>query len=118
MNIFLNVFTAVFLLGILSITLMVNYFFITEIIMGRRKKGKDKNKLDIILRNLGEWDEIDAKPKENNMSKVNFLLQKLHDLRVLRSSCSDSNEGDFRVHLPEKDWDEIQRLVKEMRERP
>ena len=54
--------------------------------------------------------------RENNMSKVNFLLQKLHDLRVLRSSCSDSNEGDFRVHLPEKDWDEIQRLVKEMRE--
>ena len=114
MNIFLNVFTAIFLLGILSITLMVNYFFLSEIILGRRRN--DKNKLDTILRNLGEWDEIDAKPKENNMSKVNFLLQKLHDLRVLRSSCSDSNEGDFRVHLHEEEFNEIQKLVKEMRE--
>ena len=114
MNIFLNVFTAIFLLGILSILLMVNYFFLTEIILGRRRK--DKNKLDTILRNLGEWDEIDAKPKENNMSKVNFLLQKLHDLRVLRSSCSDSNEGDFRVHLHEEEFNEIQKLVKELKE--
>ena len=111
---FLNVLNAVFLLGILSITLMVNYFFLTEIILGRRRK--DKNKLDTILRNLGEWDEIDAKPKENNMSKVNFLLQKLHDLRVLRSSCSDSLEGEFRVHLHEEEFNEIQKLVKEMRE--
>ena len=50
------------------------------------------------------------------MSKVNFLLQKLDDLRVLRSSCSDSNEGDFSVHLCEREWDEIQKLLKEMRE--
>ena len=50
------------------------------------------------------------------MSKVNFLLQKLHDLRVLRSSCSDSIEGRFRVHLDEVEWNEIQKLVKEMKE--
>lgn len=51
------------------------------------------------------------------MSEVNFLLQKLHDVRVLRSSCSDSHEGKFRVHLPEEEWDEIQKLVKELREK-
>ena len=50
------------------------------------------------------------------MSKVNFLLQKLHDLRVLRSSCSDSNEGDFMFHRHEEEFNEIQKLVKEMRE--
>lgn len=52
------------------------------------------------------------------MIEVNFLLQKLHDVRVLRSSCSDSYEGKFRVHLPEEEWDEIQKLVKELREKP
>jgi len=46
------------------------------------------------------------------MSNTNLLLQKLRDIRVLRSSCSESYEGEFRVHLPEKEWDEIQELVK------
>jgi hypothetical protein len=59
---------------------------------------------------------ISSSSRRRNMSKVNFLLQKLHDLRVLRSSCSDSNEGDFRVHLHEEEFNEIQKLVKEMRE--
>jgi len=49
------------------------------------------------------------------MNKIETLLQKLHDLRVLRSSCEDSNEGEFRVHVPEKDFDEIMKLVGEMR---
>ena len=49
-----------------------------------------------------------------NVPIVNELVLRLSRIRVLRSSCSDSNEGEFRVHLPEKDWDEIQRLVKEM----
>ena len=62
MNIFLNVFTAIFLLGILSILLMVNYFFLTEIILGRRRK--DKNKLDTILRNRCDngWSEVENPP--------------------------------------------------------
>lgn len=51
-----------------------------------------------------------------NVPIANELILRLSRVRVLRSSCSDSNEGDFRVHLPERDWDEIQRLVKEMRE--
>lgn len=49
-----------------------------------------------------------------NMSELEHLLQKLRDIRVLRSSCSESNVGEFRVHLPEKDWDEIQKLVREL----
>ena len=50
------------------------------------------------------------------MSEVKNLLQKLRDIRVLRSSCSESYEGEFRVHLPEKEWDEIQELVRVLRE--
>lgn len=66
-----------------------------------------------------EWKEELRKFKgETQMSEVNFLLQKLHDVRVLRSSCSDSHEGKFRVHLPEEEWDEIQKLAKELREKP
>lgn len=49
-----------------------------------------------------------------NVSIANELVLRLSRIRVLRSSCSDSNEGEFRVHLPEKDWNEIQRLVKEL----
>ena len=65
-----------------------------------------------------EWKEELRKFKgETQMSEVNFLLQKLHDVRVLRSSCSDSHEGKFRVHLPEEEWDEIQKLAKELREK-
>ena len=51
------------------------------------------------------------------MSNTNLLLQKLRDIRVLRSSCSESYEGEFRVHLPEREWDEIQELVRELREK-
>ena len=49
------------------------------------------------------------------MSNTNLLLQKLRDIRVLRSSCSESYEGEFRVHLPEREWDEIQELVRDLR---
>ena len=49
-----------------------------------------------------------------NVPLANELVLRLSNIRVLRSSCSDSNEGEFRVHLPEKDWNEIQRLVKEL----
>lgn len=52
------------------------------------------------------------------MSNTTLLLQKLRDIRVLRSSCSESLEGEFRVHLPEREWDEIQGLVKELMELP
>ena len=33
------------------------------------------------------------------------------DLRVLRSSCDDSNAGDFRVHLCEREFDELCAMV-------
>lgn len=62
--------------------------------------------------------ELEEIERRETVSEVNFLLQKLHDVRVLRSSCSDSHEGKFRVHLPEEEWDEIQKLVKELREIP
>jgi len=107
-NIFLNVFTAVFLLGILSITLMVNYFFLTEIILGRRKLDAEIKYTFVPNPNK----IVGCEKRGEEM----LLLQKLHDLRVLRSSCSDSNEGDFRVHLHEEEFNEIQKLVKEMRE--
>lgn len=55
-------------------------------------------------------------PEEELPIKLNNLLQKLHDIRVLRSSCSESHEGEFRIHLPEKEWDEIQELVRELGE--
>lgn len=53
---------------------------------------------------------------EFNVPLANELVLRLSRIRVLRSSCSDSNEGKFRVHLDENDWDEIQRLVKELEE--
>jgi hypothetical protein len=53
-----------------------------------------------------------------NVSNTKLLLQKLRDIRVLRSSCSESLEGEFRVHLPEREWDEIQGLVRELMELP
>jgi len=40
-----------------------------------------------------------------NVPIANELVLRLSRVRVLRSSCSDSNEGEFRVHLPERDWD-------------
>ena len=52
------------------------------------------------------------------MSNTNTLLQKLRDIRVLRSSCSESLEGEFRVHLPEREWDEIQGLVRDILDVP
>jgi hypothetical protein len=35
------------------------------------------------------------------------LRQAVRDLRVLRSSCADSHDGDFRVHLSEKEFDAL-----------
>jgi hypothetical protein len=65
---------------------------------------------------LSSFKKPETQPrKESNMNKIETLLQKLHDLRVLRSSCEDSNGGEFRVHVPEKDFDEIMKLVGEMR---
>jgi hypothetical protein len=47
--------------------------------------------------------------------KTILLHQKLDKLLILRSTCSDSYKGKFRVHLPEKEWDEIFTLVKEIK---
>lgn len=41
------------------------------------------------------------------------LRRAVYDLRVLRSSCSDSGDGDFRVHLSEREWDALLLLAKE-----
>lgn len=46
--------------------------------------------------------------------KTILLHQKLDKLLILRSTCSDSY-GKFRVHLSEKEWDEISDLVKEIK---
>lgn len=47
--------------------------------------------------------------------KTILLHQKLDRLLILRSNCSDSYKGKFRVHLPEKEWDEILNLVEEIK---
>lgn len=39
------------------------------------------------------------------------LRRMLNNLRVLRSSCDDSNHGDFRVHLCEREWDALLALA-------
>ena len=59
------------------------------------------------------WSDVEN--PSHTVPKIETLLQKLHDLRVLRSSCEDSNGGEFRVHVPEKEFDEIMKLVGEMR---
>ena len=43
------------------------------------------------------------------------LILRLARIRVLRSSCEDSFEGKFRVHLPEEDWEEIMELVEKLK---
>ena len=47
---------------------------------------------------------------------MNELLEKIKKTRVLRSSCEDSGEGKFRVHLIESDWNEIFRLAAKLSE--
>jgi len=47
---------------------------------------------------------------------MNELLEKIKKTRVLRSSCEDSGEGKFRVHLIESDWNEIFRLATKLSE--
>jgi hypothetical protein len=44
-------------------------------------------------------------------AKIAGIQAALRDLRVLRSSCDDSNQGDFRVHLCEREWDSFNALV-------
>lgn len=39
------------------------------------------------------------------------LRDSIDNLRLLRSSCPDSNDGDFRVHLSEKEWDMVTHLM-------
>jgi hypothetical protein len=59
-----------------------------------------------------------TKRSENvDQDRVKVLIEKLDGVRVLRSSCSDSFEGKFRVHLPEADWDEIKGLLEELKEK-
>lgn len=44
------------------------------------------------------------------------LISRLRAIRVLRSSCADSFDGAFRVHLPEGEWNEIEELVRKYKE--
>jgi len=44
-------------------------------------------------------------------AKIAGIQAALRELRVLRSSCDDSNHGDFRVHLSEREWDSFNALV-------
>ena len=53
-----------------------------------------------------------------SLKKCNDLFQKITDIRVLRSSCADSFEGMFRVHLPEKEWDGIIDAIEKLRKEP
>lgn len=50
------------------------------------------------------------------MKYVDELLHKLSSIRVLRSSCRDSIEGIFRVHLPEPEWEEVKDLLEKAKE--
>lgn len=40
------------------------------------------------------------------------LTDKIRKIRVLRVDCEESSNGKFRVHLPEDDWNEIEKLVR------
>jgi len=48
-------------------------------------------------------------------SQIAGLRLALRNLRVLRSSCADSNHGDFRVHLCEREWDAFCALVADVK---
>lgn len=45
------------------------------------------------------------------LAEAVILVEKLKKLRVLRVSCEESNDGQFRIHLLEKEWDEILKLI-------
>ena len=51
----------------------------------------------------------------NMNNDLEILLQKLCKLRVLRSTCEDSNDGSFRVHLNEKEWNDLWKTVESIR---
>lgn len=52
-----------------------------------------------------------------NVPLAQELILRLTQVKVLRSSCEDSGEGVFRVHLPEKEWEEIVGLVERLKEK-
>lgn len=58
---------------------------------------------------------LDAERELAALKAECLKLRELHDsidnLRVLRSSCPDSTDGDFRVHLSEKEWDMVTHLM-------
>lgn len=55
----------------------------------------------------------DALALQNAALKAELLSIKsaVLNLRVLRSSCADSNDGDFRVHLCEREFDALVLLM-------
>lgn len=84
------------MLGVTPMILFVAYDVVRDV-WGKRKGDK--------FLNAQFYDRNEAR-----------ILKKLNEIRVLRTSCPDSIEGEFRVHLPEKDWDEIVALLKKINE--
>ena len=62
---------------------------------------------------LESLDEARARLAVSEKSELALLRQRdairdaVRNLRVLRSSCADSHNGDFRVHLCEREWDAL-----------
>lgn len=62
---------------------------------------------------LGALDEARARLAVSEKSELALLRQSdsirdaVRNLRVMRSSCADSHNGDFRVHLCEREWDAL-----------
>lgn len=51
--------------------------------------------------------ELAERERDELKETLSELRKSMRDLRVLRSSCTDSIDGDFRVHLSEKEFDAL-----------
>lgn len=53
--------------------------------------------------------ELKVKLLEHQLTSIKTAF---HELRVLRSSCEDSNAGSLRVHLVEAEFDKLHSLLR------
>lgn len=80
-----------------------------------RKSNKWRDYFATVAQAVGNSDPATAhyavtrvsNERDNYKEQLFRLRNAIADLRVLRSSCSDSDDGSFRVHLNEHEFDEL-----------
>ena len=66
---------------------------------------------------LAAYDELRSRIATSEKLELRALRERdairdaARNLRVLRSSCEDSHDGAFRVHLSEREWDDFNLLL-------